>query len=78
VAALLGIPRSHVSEGGGSSGYTVTVVIGADFTSGTTYGATTGGATKSTVPTASASKALSGIESRTGDQNICSNLPTPN
>jgi LCP family protein required for cell wall assembly len=39
VAALLGIPASHVMQGSSTNGYAVTLVLGSDFTTGTKYGA---------------------------------------
>ena len=81
VAAALGIPSSAMHE---SSSYSeVTVVIGGDWTSGTTYGSGGNGTastatTASAAPTAVASSApASSLQTNASDTKACMYVPQP-
>lgn len=76
VAAALGLPGSAMHESGNYS--QVTVVIGQDWTAGTTYGATPSGTTAVSVPTGVASSApSSSLQTNAGDTKACMYVAQP-
>jgi hypothetical protein len=79
VAGALGIPASAVHQSGN---YTeVTVVIGTDWTSGTTFGsASTGGSAAGTAPDSQAvasSPPAASLATNAGDDKACMVVPNP-